>query len=95
MALNSKLIKGYPKQIFLLTDGGVFDTASCVDLVKRNIKHSRVHGIGIGDGASVALVQGCAENGKGKHVMISESDNVSGKVIEVLNESLSPVISEV
>jgi uncharacterized protein with von Willebrand factor type A (vWA) domain len=50
--LEAKVVKGYPKQIFLLTDGEVANTQEVIDLVRKNIKYSRVHTIGIGDGAS-------------------------------------------
>ena len=46
------MILGYPRQIFLLTDGGVSNTNKVIDLVSKNIKYSRVHSIGIGNGAS-------------------------------------------
>jgi von Willebrand factor A domain-containing protein 5 len=58
--LKSKVIPGYPKQIFLLTDGEVNNTEAVIDIVRKNIKYSRVHAIGLGDGASAALIRGCA-----------------------------------
>jgi hypothetical protein len=37
-----------------------------------NIKYSRVHSIGVGNGASRALIIGCAEKGKGHHIFIED-----------------------
>ena len=71
--LNDKIIDGYPKQVFLLTDGEVSNTEMVINIVKQNIKYARVHTIGIGDGASVALVKGCAEKGKGHHTFIKNN----------------------
>lgn len=41
--------------------------------MRQNIKYSRVHAIGIGDGASTALIKGCAEKGKGYHIFIKDN----------------------
>jgi hypothetical protein len=71
--LKAKVIEGYPKQIFLLTDGEVSDTEKVIDLVRRNIKYSRVHTIGIGSGASESLIKGCAWKGKGYHIFIKDN----------------------
>lgn len=48
----------------------------------------------MGNGASVALIQGCAEKGKGKYIFIQDNENVSGKIIELLGATLSPVIAD-
>lgn len=71
------------------------NTERVIDLVKKNIKYSRVHTIGIGDGASQALIKGCAEKGKGYHIFIKDSENPAEKIIQLLNDSLTPVISKV
>lgn len=86
---------GYPRHVYLLTDGGVSNTQGVLNMVKNNTKYSRVHTIGIGNGASLDLIQGCAKNGKGKSVMISDNENPASKIIELLEESLTPIISKV
>ena len=58
--ISSKSIEGYPKQIFLLTDGGVSNTEAVINMVRQNNKYSRVHAIGIGNGCSQRLITGCA-----------------------------------
>jgi hypothetical protein len=87
-------VKGYPRHIFLLTDGEVSNTQNIINLVKENNKYSRVYGIGIGEGASKDLIKGCAENGRGRAVFLSDHENVAGKIVELLQSSLSPVITD-
>ena len=70
--ISDKPIEGYPKQIFLLTDGGVSNTEGVIRMVGLNNKYSRVHTIGIGNGCSQQLILGCAKKGKGYHVFITD-----------------------
>ena len=91
--ITQKPIPGYPKQIFLLTDGGVSNTQGVIQMVANNNKYSRVHTIGIGNGASEDLILGCAKKGKGYHVFITDNENPADKIIQLLTDSLSPVIS--
>ena len=93
--LKEKVNKGYPKHVFLLTDGGVSNTEGVLRLIKQNIKYCRVHSIGIGNGASFELIEGSAKNGKGKSIMIGDNENPSDKIIELLEASLTPLVSEI
>lgn len=54
--LTGNLIKGYPRHIFLLTDGAVQNSKIIIDAIEWHNKYSRVHTIGIGNGASQELV---------------------------------------
>ena len=63
--------------------------------MRKNIKYSRVHAIGIGDGASQGLIIGCAEKGKGHYSFIKNNENYQIKIIQLLTDALTPVISEV
>lgn len=54
-----------------------------------------MHAIGIGDGASSALVEGCAKKGKGYHIFIKDYENPAEKIIQLLNDSLTPVIDKI
>lgn len=64
-------------------------------MVKKNTKYCRVHSIGIGNGASFDLIQGCANSGKGKYIMIDDHENPAEKIIELLETTLTPLISKV
>lgn len=94
MTLTAAARKNYPKHVFLLTDGGVSDTEGIKALVLDNNRSARVHGIGIGSGASTALIKGCAQNGKGKAVFLSDQEDVAEKIIELLQSLLSPIITD-
>jgi uncharacterized protein with von Willebrand factor type A (vWA) domain len=93
--LKEKIKDGYPRHVFLLTDGGVSNTQGVIRMVKNNTKYCRVHTIGIGNGASFDLIKGCAKGGKGKHVFISDDENSSAKIVELLEAALTPLISKI
>lgn len=66
-----------------------------IELVAKNVKYSRVHAIGVGNGVSQALIIGCAEKGRGLHTFIVEGEDPSAKIIQLLTDSFTPVISKV
>jgi hypothetical protein len=93
-AILKKPVKiSYPRHVFILTDGGVSNTEQVINIVKEHVKYTRVHTIGVGNGASEALIKGCAEKGKGKHIFIQDNENVSAKIIELLSAAMSPTIT--
>ena len=83
-ALNQKGIDGYPKTIFLLTDGTVDNTEGVIEMARQKSKNARISSIGIGNGASTRLIEGAAEAGRGKYVMISDSEKPTEKIISLL-----------
>ena len=92
--LNQKNTRNYPKHVFLLTDGSVSTPHSVLSLVKRESKYSTVHGIGIGSGCSVALINGCSENGRGKAIFINDDEDPAEKIIQLLEQALTPAITD-
>lgn len=64
-------------------------------MVAKYTKFCRVHTIGIGNGVSINLIKGCAKKGKGKYVIISDNEDPSEKIIDLLSNILSPVISNI
>ncbi|XP_071167550.1 von Willebrand factor A domain-containing protein 5A-like [Mytilus edulis] len=87
--------QGYPRQIFLLTDGGVRNTNEVISLAKANNGYTRVFTFGIGDGASTSLIKNVAKASNGKAIFIKDTDNMQEKVITAMKGSLDNCLSEV
>jgi hypothetical protein len=61
--LQTKTKEGYPRQLFILTDGEVGNTQECIDFVRKHADTTRVFTFGLGDEASQDLVKGLAKAG--------------------------------
>lgn len=94
---KKKLITGHPRRVFVLTDGQVSNTNEVIGLVKKCTEKtdSRVFSLGIGSGASTALIKGLANNGRGKAEFICEGDRVQPVVISLLKCAMQPAIMNI
>jgi uncharacterized protein YegL len=92
---SSHLIADYPTNIFLLTDGEVSDPDEVISLVnsKKNAT-TRVYTLGIGDGCSRYLVEKTAILGNGLFEFVSDDENISEKVIFLLQDSITPYLEK-
>lgn len=71
------------RQIFLLTDGQVSNTADVIKLAEKNAQKNRFYTFGIGQGASTELVKGISKNG-GKYKMLRDDDELALEVQNAL-----------
>ena len=91
---NQKLIPGTPRNIFILTDGGVGNTEEVKKTVHKYSNSTRVFSFGIGAGVSEALVKGVARLGKGKAVFIRDVTNMEEIVSTQLQAALQPAMTD-
>ncbi|WAO87187.1 Hypothetical protein NCS54_00448900 [Fusarium falciforme] len=85
-------------EIFLLTDGAIYDQDSLFELINRNVAESkgsvRVFSLGIGSGASTSLVEGVARAGNGFAQTVGHGEKMEKKVIRMLKGALFPHITD-
>ncbi|KAJ5080716.1 von willebrand factor a domain-containing protein [Anaeramoeba ignava] len=86
---------GYARQVFLLTDGEVYNTDEIINLVRFQSSTTRVFTFGVGASASRALVSGIAEAGGGKAEFIVNNEDIRPSVMRQLNRALQPAITNV
>ncbi|XP_077998804.1 von Willebrand factor A domain-containing protein 5B1-like [Glandiceps talaboti] len=87
--------RGFPRHVFVLTDGTVSNIHQVIELVKYNSHNTRVFSFGVGPRASVRLVQGIAAAGRGTAEFIGLEERMQSKVISSLKKSLQPFVSDV
>nr|CUU99416.1 hypothetical transcript [Hymenolepis microstoma] len=83
------------REIILLTDGDVTNHSEIVTLIHENSKYTRLSTIGLGQGASTALVSGTARAGNGRALFVRDGGNLREAVLDVLNCCLQPWLTDV
>ncbi|XP_035700370.1 von Willebrand factor A domain-containing protein DDB_G0292740 [Folsomia candida] len=88
-------IRGYLRQIFVITDGAISNTDQVISLVKQNAHNSRLFALGIGPSASHYLVQGIATAGGGTCAFVEGDDSIQNATLSQLKNSLQPSLTEI
>jgi len=86
-------LEGYPRQLFILTDGEVNNTQQCIDFVRKHANTTRVFTFGIGNEASQDLVKGMAKAGEGFYEFIVSGQAMEEKVMRQLSRAMQPSLS--
>ena len=80
-------------RIFIMTDGAVWDVNDCLNLVEKAYTNQRYdtkfYSLGIGNGCSESLVRGIAEKGGGECELVKNEEDISDKIIYLLESSMS------
>ncbi|XP_029373025.1 von Willebrand factor A domain-containing protein 5A-like isoform X3 [Echeneis naucrates] len=92
---NQPCIPKQPRQLFVFTDGEVFNTKEVINLVKKNSGSHRCFSFGIGEGASSALINGLAKEGGGHAQFITGADRMQPKVMQSLRFALQPAVEDI
>ncbi|XP_067223040.1 von Willebrand factor A domain-containing protein 5A-like isoform X3 [Chanodichthys erythropterus] len=85
----------HPRQLFIFTDGEVWNTKEVLDLVKSHVNSHRCFSFGIGEGASTALITGMAREGSGHAQFITGTDRMQPKVMQSLRFAVQPAVDSI
>ncbi|KAF9997815.1 hypothetical protein BGZ80_006920, partial [Entomortierella chlamydospora] len=90
--------KDIPLEVILLTDGDIWDQDKLFSYLNKQVIENqdpiRVFTLGIGSGASHALVEGVAKAGNGFSQSVGEGEKMQSKVVRMLKGALSPHVTD-
>ena len=91
---ESKVYDDIPlaRNIFLLTDGQVYNRELCINLISVNSNRFRIHAIGIGNDFDKILIERAGKLGNGSSSFVEIINKINEVVIETLNKCLRPYL---
>ncbi|XP_042338746.1 von Willebrand factor A domain-containing protein 5A-like, partial [Plectropomus leopardus] len=92
---SQSCIPNQPRQLFVFTDGEVGNTKEVINLVKKNSGSHRCFSFGIGEGASSALINGLAKEGRGHAQFITGEERMQPKVMQSLQLALQSAVESI
>ncbi|KAK3397506.1 von Willebrand factor type A domain-containing protein [Sordaria brevicollis] len=97
-ATFEKRYKDMDLEVFLLTDGEIWDSERLFKMVNNKVSESqgaiRLFTLGIGNDVSHALIEGVARAGNGFAQSVADNEKMNAKVIRMLKAGLSPHIND-
>ncbi|OQU96365.1 von Willebrand factor type A domain-containing protein [Cladophialophora immunda] len=85
--------KDLPLEVMLLTDGQIWNQQELFTLVKET-PNARFFSLGIGHGASPALVEGIARAGNGFAQFVGPDEKMDKRVVRMLKGALTPHVTD-
>ena len=82
-----------PLEVMVLTDGQIWNQDDMFTFINQQ-KNARFFSLGIGDGASSALVEGIARAGNGFAQFVGENEKMDRRVVRMLKGALTPHIED-
>ncbi|EFA82589.1 type A von Willebrand factor domain-containing protein [Heterostelium album PN500] len=94
--LSTEADPAYPRQVFVLTDGEIYDRKQLISYVAKESSSTRIFTVGIGGQVDRELVIGLSNSCKGFYDFIAENDtDYEGKIMKLLEISFQPMISNI
>ena len=83
-----------PRNIFLLTDGEVWDKKIVLELIEKNSNKYTIYSIGIGESFDEDLIKNAGIIGKGNYNFCKNLDNLNSIIVSEINKATSTYISD-
>ncbi|KAK1780616.1 von Willebrand factor type A domain-containing protein [Copromyces sp. CBS 386.78] len=97
-AAFEKRYKDMELEVFLLTDGEIWDQERLFIMINKKVSESkgaiRLFTLGIGNDVSHALIEGVARAGNGFAQSVTDDEKMNAKVVRMLKAGLTPHIKD-
>ncbi|CAI9165591.1 unnamed protein product [Rangifer tarandus platyrhynchus] len=93
--IRQPALRGYPRLLFLITDGAVNNTGKVLELVRNHAFSTRCYSFGIGPNVCRRLVNGLATVSNGSAEFLEEGERLQPKMVKSLKKAMAPVLSDV
>ncbi|KAJ4414891.1 hypothetical protein N0V85_002959 [Neurospora sp. IMI 360204] len=97
-AAFEKRYKDMDLEVFLLTDGEIWDQEQLFTMINEKVSESqgaiRLFSLGIGNDVSHALIEGVARAGNGFAQSVTDDEKMNAKVVRMLKAGLTPHIKD-
>ncbi|XP_078062685.1 von Willebrand factor A domain-containing protein 5B1 isoform X2 [Mustelus asterias] len=87
--------RGYPRQLFILTDASVSHAGKTIELVRKNASSARCFSYGLGPNACKRLLHGVAKVTGGTVEFFNEGERLQPKLIKSLKKAIEPALSDI
>ena len=85
----------YPRSVFLLTDGDIYNPDEVISLALDNSNRMRFSTVGIGNGASDYLLKNVAKVGGGVSEFVLDDEDIGEKAIYMIQAAVSQYIRDI
>ncbi|XP_078420176.1 von Willebrand factor A domain-containing protein 5B1 isoform X2 [Cetorhinus maximus] len=89
------VLRGYPRQLFILTDASVSHAGKIIELVRKNASSARCFSYGLGPNACKRLLHGVAKVSGGTVEFFNEGERLQPKLIKSLKKAIEPALSDI
>jgi Ca-activated chloride channel family protein len=95
MAMHPTIPDGYLRQIVFMTDGLISNETEIIDQIRRDIGHSRLFTVGIGNGVNSQFLRDGARFGRGSYTYIGDLNQIHQRMSELISQLTSPVLHDI
>ncbi|XP_044144643.1 von Willebrand factor A domain-containing protein 5B2 isoform X2 [Bufo gargarizans] len=87
--------RGYPRQVFIITDTGFTHSSRILELLRRHARTTRVFGFGLGSNVNPNILEKAAKLTRGTVELLSEGQRLQPKLVKSLKKALEPALSDI